>query len=263
MEVDEAFDLIAHAIDTGNVANGYILVGNLEGGLNELVKRVLIKLFPNDEERIEKRVHPDIFYLEPQGASRTIKVERGKTDDGPGMRDGIIEPMSVSSFSGGWKVGVIVGADRMQPAAANAFLKILEEPPAKTIFLLLTDQPDSILPTVVSRSQRIDLGIGEDVYEGETLEAIADAFENKDAISLTAVFKELKDEVENTEVAQVRKRFFKTLMSFVRPFIGSGKIPAYRAFENVAAIEDAFRQSDRSMSDDAVISYMLDRIVFP
>ena len=260
MEVDEAYSLISRAIDEGRPAHGYLVVGDVRGNCLELVNRVLAKLFPADGALLAARSHPDVAWLEPQGRSRTIKVARGKEDDGPGMRDGIVEPMSVTSFGGGWKVGVISGADRMQTEAANAFLKTLEEPPPKTLFLMMTDQPDAILPTVVSRSQRIDLPIPPGILEGDDYEEVADAFAAKDAAALAAKLKSLKDDVPPEDAAFVRKAFFKTLLSFARQAMLSGSVPRYRAFRGIEAVEDAYRQSERSLNDDAVLSFLLDRI---
>ncbi len=263
MEVAEAFSLISRAIDGGHAAHGYLIVGDLKGGCAELTDLILRKLFPNEIAQVESGSHPDIIRLEPQGKSRTIKVERDKGDDGPGMRDGLVVPMETTAFSGGWKVGIIVGADRMQNAAANAFLKSLEEPPPKTLYLMLTDQPDAILPTIVSRSQRIDLPLSEDLLDGDVREEIAAAFADRDAASLAVLLTGLKADAEDVDIPIVRKRFFRTLMSFVRELMLGGRLPAYRAYRNVEAIEDAFRQSERAMNDEAVLSFMLDRIAFP
>lgn len=261
MEVVEAFSLISHAIDTGHAAHGYLVVGDLRRSCDDLVNRILEKLFPNELVQVRAKTHPDVAYLVPQGKSRTIKVERGKDDDGPGMRDGMIEPMATTAFSGGWKVGVIVGADRLQVTAANAFLKSLEEPPPKTLYLLLTDQPDTILPTIVSRTQRVDLPLPEDLLEGEDYEQVSEAFAERDARALAAILANLKDEAEDEDVPLVRKRFFKTLMSFARQMMV--KVPNYQSFRNVEAVERAYRQSDRSMNDEAVLSFMLERMTFP
>jgi len=54
-------------------------------------------------------------------------------------------------------VGIIVDADRMMPQAENAFLKTLEEPPPRTLLLLLTAMPGALLPTVISRCVRMPL----------------------------------------------------------------------------------------------------------
>ena len=255
MEVDEAYSLISHAIDTGHAAHGYLIVGDLKGGCDVLADRILRKLFPNELAQIDAQCHPDVARLEPEGAKRIIKVES--------MRERIVEPMSLAAFSGGWKVGVIVGADRMEAPSANAFLKSLEEPTPKTLYLMLTDQPDAILPTIVSRSQRIDLPLSEGLLEEADYDAVSEAFAAKDAAALAAKLGELKDDADAADAALARKRFFKTLMSFVRAMMLSGKLPRHQAFRNVQAVEDAYRQAERSMNDEAVLSFLLDRIVFP
>lgn len=254
MEVDEAFSLISRAIDEGRAAHGYLVCGDLDGGSKELTDRILAKLFPEDAARLETGAHPDVSRVEPEGAKRIITVKS--------MRERILDPMATSSFSGGWKVGVIVGADRMEAPSANAFLKSLEEPSPKTLFLLLTDAPDAILPTIISRSQRIDLPLSEGVLDGEDFDAVGEAFASRDGKALAAVFKELK-ESEDEDAAFVRKRFYRTIMSFVRKMMLGGKLPAYKAFRNVEAVEDAYRQSERSINDEAVLCFMMDRISFP
>ena len=256
MEVDEAYSLISHAIDTGRAAHGYLIVGDLKGGCDALADRILRKLFPNELAQIDAQSHPDVARLEPEGAKRIIRVES--------MRERIVEPMSLAAFSGGWKVGVIVGADRMEAPSANAFLKSLEEPTPKTLYLMLTDQPDAILPTIVSRSQRIDLPLSEGLLDEPDADEVAEAFAAKDATALAAKLADLKDEAEDDSDAQlVRKRFYRTLMGFVRKMMLGDKLPRYQAFRNIEAVEDAYRQSERSMNDEAVLSFMLDRIVFP
>lgn len=254
MEIDEAFSLISRAIDAGRAAHGYLVVGDLKGGCDVLTDRILRKLFPEEIAQVEAKSHPDIAWLEPEGAKRIIKVES--------MRERIVEPMSLAAFSGGWKVGVIVGADRMEAPSANAFLKSLEEPTPKTLYLMLTDQPDAILPTIVSRSQRIDLPLSEGLLEGEDYNAVSELFAAKDAAGLAAKLAELKDGADDADAQLARKRFFKTLMSFVRQLMLSEKIPRHQAFRNVEAVEDAYRQSERSMNDEAVLSFLLDRIRF-
>ena len=255
MEVDEAYTLISRAIDTGHAAHGYLVVGDLKGGCDELTDRILRKLFPNELAQIASKGHPDVAWLEPEGAKRIIKVES--------MRERIVEPMSLAAFSGGWKVGVIVGADRMEAPSANAFLKSLEEPTPKTLYLMLTDQPDAILPTIVSRSQRVDLPLSEGLLEDADYDEVAEAFAAKDAGALAAKLSELKEDADDADGALVRKRFFKTVMSFVRQMMLSDKLPRHQAFRNVEAVEDAFRQSERSMNDESVLSFLMDRIVFP
>ena len=254
MEVDEAFSLISRAIGAGRAAHGYLIVGDLKGACDVLTGRLLESLFPDAVDQVRSKSHPDIAWLEPAGAKCIIKVDA--------MREQIVEPMSFASFSGGWKVGVVVGADRMEPPSANAFLKSLEEPTPKTLYLMLTDQPDAILPTIISRSQRIDLPLSEGLLDGADFDEVAGLFAAKDASGLAAKLAELKDEADDVDVPLVRKRFFKTLMSFVRALMLGGKLPRHLAFRNVEAVEDAYRQCERSVNEEAVLSFLMDRIVF-
>lgn len=273
MERAQAFDLISHAIDEGREANGYLIVGDIEGEAIPLAEEILLKLFPKDKNLVESKSHPDIAWLFPQGRSRTIKVERTKDDDGPGMRDGIIEPMSTTSFSGGWKAGIISGADRMQPAAANAFLKTLEEPPPKTIFLLLTDNPDAILPTIVSRTQRVDLPLSEGLLTGKKYDDVARIMGSPDLAgtiekaraghALAAVLAEIKDEAEAAGYAIERKKFYKTILSFARKWMIEGALRRDRAFRNIELVEEAYARSEKSISDESVLCAMTDRMTFP
>ena len=57
------------------------------------------------------------------------------------------------AFEGGWRVAVIMHADRMRVEAANALLKTLEEPPSRSLLILTASAQDALLPTIVSRCQ--------------------------------------------------------------------------------------------------------------
>jgi DNA polymerase-3 subunit delta' len=88
--------------------------------------------------------HPDVHRLKPEGKS--IKVAQIRQ-----LRDAI----AMKPFEAQTRVVVIEDAHAMNPSAANALLKSLEEPPPHTLFLLLTNQPGRLLPTVISRCQVI------------------------------------------------------------------------------------------------------------
>lgn len=254
MDGAEAFRLIARAIVSGSAAHGYLVVGDVRGNAAELVRRVLEKLFPDERDQIAAGVHPDVVTLEPEGKKRIITIDS--------MRERIVEPMASTSFSGGWKVGVISGADRLNNESANAFLKSLEEPPPKTMYFLLTDQPDAILPTIVSRTQRIDLKLPPGLLEGEEYEAVAEAFAARDAARLAEILDSLVEEAPEADAALVRRRFFRTLLSFARAMVLSGKLPRHQAFRNVEFVEEAYRRCEKSMKAEPVLSYLLDRFAF-
>lgn len=71
------------------------------------------------------------------------------------VRQDLIQPMSLTRGEGRYKVNVLIDAEKMNDKAANAFLKLLEEPPPRTVFFLTTRRPEQLLPTITSRCQRL------------------------------------------------------------------------------------------------------------
>ncbi|WP_321333242.1 DNA polymerase III subunit delta [uncultured Bacteroides sp.] len=71
--------------------------------------------------------------------------------------DEIVRKLSLKSSEGGFKISIIWLAERMHQVCANKLLKLLEEPPEKTIFLLVSEAPEMILPTILSRTQRLNV----------------------------------------------------------------------------------------------------------
>ena len=69
----------------------------------------------------------------------------------------ILKKLSLKSFSGKYKILIIWLPERMNAQAANKMLKLLEEPPAHTLFLLLCDNSETILPTIISRTQSLNI----------------------------------------------------------------------------------------------------------
>jgi DNA polymerase-3 subunit delta' len=65
----------------------------------------------------------------------------------------IVKKLSLRSFEGGYKVMIIWMAEEMNQVCANKLLKIIEEPPQKTLFLLVTESQDKMLQTILSRTQ--------------------------------------------------------------------------------------------------------------
>lgn len=71
--------------------------------------------------------------------------------------DEIQRKLSLRSSQGGYKIMLIWMPERMNPECANKLLKLLEEPPAQTLFLLISQEPERLLPTLISRLQRFNL----------------------------------------------------------------------------------------------------------
>ena len=99
-------------------------------------------------QQIEATLHPDFYWLQPLEESREIRV--------PQIRE-LLEDLMLTSHGNGWKVVVLSPADKLNRNAANALLKTLEEPAARTALILVSTQPSRLPATVRSRCQRIDL----------------------------------------------------------------------------------------------------------
>ncbi len=87
-----------------------------------------------------------------------------------GESDALIRKLSLKSSQGGYKVSLIWLPERMNIECANKILKLLEEPPQQTIFLLVCEEPEKLLETIRSRVQRVDIKrlTEEDIQEGLT-----------------------------------------------------------------------------------------------
>ncbi|PZU85127.1 MAG: DNA polymerase III subunit delta' [Chelatococcus sp.] len=106
---------------------------------------------PEDDpatRRIMARSHPDLHVLrrvpksDGKGYSTNIPVDAVRR---------IIDRFSGSAAEGGWRVAIVDSADDMERPAANALLKLLEEPPPRALFLIVAHAPGRLLPTIRSR----------------------------------------------------------------------------------------------------------------
>src|SRR5271170_6380223 len=88
--------------------------------------------------KIENGNHADIHWARPESKSRVITIDQ--------TRD-LMQQIQLKPTEAEHKVAIIVAADRLNPQAANAFLKTLEEPPAKSVLILLSTEPQRILET--------------------------------------------------------------------------------------------------------------------
>ena len=76
---------------------------------------------------------------------------------GAGESDDLTRKLSLKSSQGGYKVSLIWLPERMNQECANKLLKLLEEPPAKTVFIMVSEAPEQLMETIRSRTQRIDI----------------------------------------------------------------------------------------------------------
>ena len=99
--------------------------------------------------RIEHGNFPDIVTVTPVKRARIIDVD---------TIGSVNEMASLKPFESHWRIFLIHDAERMRGPAQNHFLKTLEEPPGNSVFILLTEFPNLLLPTIRSRCQRVRFG---------------------------------------------------------------------------------------------------------
>ena len=88
---------------------------------------------------------------------REIGAENQQAIITAGESDDLVRKLSLKSSQGGYKVSIIWLPERMNIECANKLLKLIEEPPLQTVFLMVCEEPDKLLETIRSRVQRIDI----------------------------------------------------------------------------------------------------------
>jgi hypothetical protein len=101
--------------------------------------------------RLRAGHHPDVTAMMPEGKKGVIKIDP--------IRERVVEVVAARPYEGRRRVWIFdaVERDHLPGPSANAFLKTLEEPPQHAVFILLAANPSAVLPTVLSRCQRLTL----------------------------------------------------------------------------------------------------------
>ena len=150
---ERAVALLREAVAGGTVGHAYLFVGP-QGVGRELAAIALAASLNCPDggcgacivcEKVLRRAHPDVTTAAPEGAQ--ILVEQVREIRMIAHR---------SPLEGKTKIVIIEDAHRLNPAAANALLKVLEEPPGDVVFILVTESPDDLPETIVSRCRRVD-----------------------------------------------------------------------------------------------------------
>jgi DNA polymerase-3 subunit delta' len=165
----QSIQLLQRSLDRGRLGHAYLFTGHSLEELETMaanLARTLSCLHPVKSQggipidscdscrnctRITHANHPDVHWVRPESKSRVITIDQ--------MRE-LIQVINLKPTEAGYKVAVIVAADRLNVQAANAFLKTLEEPPAKSILILTTTDPQRLLETILSRCLRLNFAGG-------------------------------------------------------------------------------------------------------
>jgi DNA polymerase-3 subunit delta' len=162
----EALALFKHSLQAGSLAHAYLIVGAPHIGKMTLALDVARAVNCQGEElpcgqcpsckRIIEGKHTDIRIISlnssKEAGDTKARVEISIDDIRELQHDASLPP-----FEGKYKVFIIDGAEYLSTEAANCLLKTIEEPPPQVIILLLTTEESRLLPTVVSRCQRLEL----------------------------------------------------------------------------------------------------------
>lgn len=166
-----ALDIVSRAIRAGRPPQAWLMCGPPGIGkatLGYRIARYLLAYGATAEGPADLAVpedHPDARLVAAGSHPGLLVLRRGlNPDTGKPMTVlGVDQVRKLGSFfgmtagAGGWRVVLIDAVDDMNDAAANALLKLLEEPPAAAMLLLVCHAPGRMLPTIRSRCQRLDL----------------------------------------------------------------------------------------------------------
>lgn len=150
--------------------------------------------------KYNKLVHPDLHFVYPIALSKDVRVSSHKAMEwreafldnpyitlfgwfetleaenkqaviGADESAEILRKLSLTTYEAEYKIIIIWQAEKMNPSAANKLLKILEEPPEKTLFLLVCENEDQLLRTIVSRTQLVKIN---KIDDGELLNTLVE-----------------------------------------------------------------------------------------
>ena len=130
--------------------------------------------------------------------------------------DEIIRKLSLKSSQGGYKIMIIWLPEKMNVECSNKLLKLLEEPPSQTIFLLVSEEPEILLTTIQSRTQRFNLYGLEDKDIAITLQSLY-GIQEKDAISIAHCSEgNFLKALEAIHLNEENKLFFELFVNLMR-----------------------------------------------
>lgn len=149
------------------LAHAYLISGGQGSGTREVAAG--LAAFLNQTAPEDGLTHPDVHIAEPESKSRRITIDQVRA---------LERELQMRSLTTGRKIAVIFDADRLVPAASNAFLKTLEEPPGNSLLLLTTAHPERLLDTIISRCIPVPLMAGAKPEPTEAEQALAGHLES-------------------------------------------------------------------------------------
>jgi DNA polymerase-3 subunit delta' len=146
--------ILRRTLESQRIAHAYLFVGPEGCGKRTTALTLIEAAFCNGIDgcgscptcrRLAALQHPDLHLLGPDGAF--IKIDQVRQ---------LQRELSLRPYEAPFKACIIESVDRFHPSAGNALLKTLEEPPGSALMILLTSNPEAVLPTIRSRCQSVN-----------------------------------------------------------------------------------------------------------
>lgn len=184
---------LKNAIKNDRVAHSYLFIGPNTKTKKKVAEWFVGRIFENDVEENEKALKFDVNRLKPEEKKRPeIKI-----DDIRQLK----KFLGTSPVYGSWKGAIVDGAETMNKQAANAFLKILEEPQDNRVIVLLATNPRVLPDTVVSRC----VGVKFERRKGKDIDQDWEKFEKLLDEDLNGCFKRAEEwsKLESEELISI------------------------------------------------------------
>lgn len=134
--------ILEQRISAGTLPSTLLFIGPRERVNLDLAKEFVKRLL-GPTPKIDSGNHPDVHFYKPEEKSALHSITALRT---------LIAEMALPPFESPRKIFIIDEAEKMLPSSSNLLLKTLEEPPSDAVILLLTSQPEALLPTIRSRA---------------------------------------------------------------------------------------------------------------
>lgn len=206
---ENAFEILRGAHERDRLAHAYLISGPPESGKRALAADIASMVNATKSQDVFSPSAREIFVAEPESKSRRIVIEQVRA---------LEHALQMRAAAGQRKVAIVLEADRLQPQAANAFLKTLEEPPENSLLLLLSALPEALPDTIISRCVPITLtpasSNGSAKYDVDLVESLGNLAREKEwsvqsayrlAQNLQRVLGSIREEIRS-ETAEAVKR---------------------------------------------------------